>query len=152
MTSNSNEEGMNKMIRKSVFNIILALGMISSSAIAETDIKININSTELVCDPTAIVENDRVLVPMRAIFEELGAKVVWDGEMKSIFASKDNFVIAMQIDNPTMHIMSEENTSVELDVAPIIYKDRTMVPLRAVAEALKISIVWNEDTRSVNID
>jgi len=138
-------------MKRKFLALLAALFTLANSAnvFAATDIKLFINGEELVCDPPAIIENDRLLVPMRAIFEKLEAQVNWDAETRTITAAKNEFILLMQIGNPKMFINNDE---IELDVPPSITDDRTMVPARAVSEAFDIPVEWNDETREVNIN
>ncbi|MBR0470299.1 MAG: copper amine oxidase N-terminal domain-containing protein, partial [Clostridia bacterium] len=116
-------------------------------------IKIIVNDVELVIpegDTTPFIENDRTLVPMRAIFEALGAKVNWDGETKTIvsYDPVSDVSITMQIDSANMFVGEE---SVELDVPAKIVNDRTVVPIRAIAEGMNSEVKWDGETRTVTV-
>ena len=94
------------------------------------------------------IENDRTMVPLRFISEALGAEVEWVAESRTINISLDETNISMQIDNKEYTIGDETK---EMDVAPVIREDRTMVPLRFVSEALNKSVYWNGATSIVVI-
>lgn len=129
--------------------VAAAMMMLTTIVSAETDIKIMINGEELICSPSAFLDDNRLLVPMRAIFEELDAVVDWDQEMQTVTANKNEFFLMMQINNQNMFLNS---TKIQLEVAPMLVEERTMVPLRAVSEAFNIPVEWNEDTREVIIN
>lgn len=137
------------MKRKLFAALAAVMAATAVSAYAQTDIKIKINGEELECNPPAVVENDRLLVPMRAIFEKLKAQVNWDDETKTITAAKSEFIMLMQVGNPKMFLNNEE---IELEVPPVIVDERAMVPARAVSEAFNIPVEWDEETREVNIN
>ncbi len=42
-----------------------------------------------------------------------------------------------------------DDLSLKPDVAPVIYNDRTLVPFRAIAEAMNVEVIWDEPTRTV---
>ena len=96
--------------------------------------------------PTII--NDRTMVPLRAIFEALGAVVSWDGETKTIFAVNGNTVVVMQIGQEMMYVNSER---VSLDSPSVIVEDRTLVPVSAIAEAFGNNVEYDEETKTVKI-
>lgn len=118
------------------------------------DIDVVVNGEKLVLDVAPVIVNDRTMVPMRAIFEALDAKVNWIQSGRIIIATKDELMITMQIDNPNMVIERTNSTDKEviaLDVAPFIMNSRTLVPARAVSEALKAKVDWEHETRTVII-
>jgi len=114
----------------------------------DTSITVCLNDIPVIFDVDPIIENDKTLVPMRAIFEMLGAEITWDGETRSVVGVKSGIIIIMQIDNPVASINGEE---LILDVPPRIINDTTLVPLRVVAEGLSAKVDWDAMTRTVYI-
>ena len=122
--------------------------MFSLTALAEDDIKVYLNHDEVTFAQTPILQDGRTLVPMRAIFENLGAVVEWEGASETIKATKDSDVIIIVVGSDKAYVNGETK---ELDVPANIINDRTLVPLRFVSEALNYSVDWNGETRSVHI-
>lgn len=118
------------------------------SSIQTDEIKVLINGTELKFDQPPIIENGRTLVPMRAIFEALGAQVSWDSDNNKVTAKNNDTVIAMVIGKNNMTLNSK---TVSLDVAPKLVNGRTLVPIRAVSEAFDAQVGWSNSTRTVTI-
>lgn len=114
----------------------------SSEADAGTDagIKVLINNRFLQCDQPPVIKNDRTLVPMRAIFEALGAEVSWNDETKTAEGVKDGKKVAVTIDENAIAINDEKH---EIDVPAQLVNDRTMVPVRAISEAFDCIVQWN---------
>lgn len=104
---------------------------------------------QLSFDQEPMEENGRLLVPVRAIFESLGAEVTYDDGDGVIIASDGERTVTMQIGNPEMGNGTEVFT---LDTVPKIVGDRTMVPLRAVAEAFDCKVDYIENLNRVVID
>lgn len=119
-----------------------------ASVIAEENIKVVLNGTELSFDVPPQLINDRTMVPMRRIFEALGASVEWEDETQTVTAKKDDTLIKMQIDNEVIFVNTQEIT---LDVPPQLVGDRTLVPVRAVAEGMGADVNWVEETQTVVI-
>ena len=99
-------------------------------------------------DQPPIIVDDRTLVPVRAIFENLGASVDWDGSTQTVTAQKDDIKILLKIGDNTMY---RNNTPIALDVAAQIVNDRTLVPVRAISEAFGCNVDWDGSARSVII-
>ena len=117
-------------------------------------ITILVNGEKLVTDVNPQLVNDRTMVPMRAIFEALGATVTWFEADQLIFATKAETMIVLQIGNAKMQMQSaieEGVTAIDLDTAPYLFESRTLVPVRAVSEALKATVDWIEETNTVVI-
>ena len=100
-------------------------------------------------DVEPVWENDRILVPLRKIFETLGAIVFWDDETRTATALKGSNIIIIGIDDTKMLKNGEEIT---LDVAPKLVDGRTLVPIRAVSEGLGCDVLWNELDNGVVIE
>ena len=99
--------------------------------------------------------NGRILVPMRDIFEELGATVSWTQYNQTIVAQRrpDGFhhgvSLTMQIGNPGASVNGAEVT---LDQPPVLYYNYTLVPLRFVSEALGAQVDWDNVNQIAIID
>ena len=100
-------------------------------------------------DEEPVEESERLLVPVRAIFEELGAEVEWEEETQIITAKKEDTTVVMQIDNPEM---GNSREVVTLEVPPRLVGERTMVPLRAVSEAFEAKVDYIENLNRVVVD
>ena len=88
------------------------------------------------------------MVPMRKIFEELGAAVTWDDDAQSVSAVKGQTTAILAIGLNIMYINGEPTT---LDNPPVLIYDTTYVPLRAVSESLGCIVEWENDKNRVNI-
>lgn len=120
----------------------------SISASASDDVSVMLNGDILEFDVQPQIINGRTLVPMRKIFESLGATVEWEDSTQTITAKRNETTIVMQIDN---NVMSVNGNPVTLDVPPQLVDSRTLVPVRAVAESFDAQVVWEEYTNSVLI-
>lgn len=100
-------------------------------------------------DQPSVIVDGRTLVPLRGIFENLGATVLWDGESSTVTATKDETEISLQIGN---QIAEKNGSKITLDVPAQLINSRTLVPVRFVSEALGCTVSWNEENRAVIID
>lgn len=134
---------------KKCISVLLAVCFmtLSTTALAK-DITVLLDGRQLCFDQNPIIENDRTLVPMRKIFEELGAEVIWSEEDATVTATKDNMTMKLKINSQWMLLNGER---IYLDAAPIIVNDRTLVPLRAISEAFGANVEWNADAKTVCI-
>ncbi len=101
--------------------------------------------------PTLI--DGRTMVPLRGIFEALGAEVEWDGETRTVTSTKDGDTIKLTIGKPELYKNGELHYV--MDVVPVILEEngesRTLVPVRAVAEAFGSLVHWEHSTKTVTI-
>jgi len=95
-----------------------------------------------------VIIKGRTLVPIRAIIEELGGTVDWDGVERKVTIKFKNKTIELWIDKK---IAKVNGTSKELDVPPMILNGRTMLPLRFVTEELGCTVDWEDKTKTVTI-
>ncbi len=95
-----------------------------------------------------VMKNDRVLVPIRFIAEELGAEVEWEDATRTAIIVRDGKTITIQIDSQEMQVGDEKVT---LDVPAQIISSRTYVPVRAISEAFDAQVEWNADLKMVEI-
>lgn len=116
--------------------------------VAQAAIQINLNGQPISTSVAPITYNNRTLVPMRDIFEALGATLQWHPVTQNVTAQKDLTNITLQMGSSTAIINGRR---VGLDQAPLIIAGRTMVPLRFVAEALNAKVDWNGAAQLVDI-
>lgn len=111
-------------------------------------------------DQAPVIQNDRTLIPARGVFEAMDAKVEWDADKRRVDVTSSNniTIVRLYIDNPVMEVYTFEGSlfnmeerDVTLEVAPQIMNDRTMLPLRAISEALKADVQWDENTFTASI-
>lgn len=110
--------------------------------------RVMLNGQPLATSVPPLIRNGRTLVPMRDIFESLGATVVWDPVTQEIRAQRSDTNIWLQIGNRVARV---EQNQQWLDEAPMLYAGRTLVPLRFVSEALGADVGWDNATRIVSI-
>jgi len=95
-----------------------------------------------------VIIKGRTLLPIRAIIEEMGGTVDWDGNARKVTIKLRNTTIVLTIDKKQATVNGKTK---ELDVPPQIINSRTMVPLRFVTEQLGAAVDWNGDTKTVTI-
>lgn len=111
-------------------------------------ISLLVNGQAIKTDSPPVIQNSRALVPVRAIFERLGAKVTWDGVNNTVMVVYNNNKVTLKINDTRAYI---NNKGVNLEVKPQIINSRTMIPLRFVAEGIGCMVEWNSTTRTVYI-
>ncbi|MGE5423653.1 MAG: copper amine oxidase N-terminal domain-containing protein [Ignavibacteriales bacterium] len=127
---------------------VLALILLSAPAALGAAATVNVDGKQVYFDVDPVNENGRLLVPMRQIFEALGAVISWDDKTQTVMAGKENTLITMKIGQIYAQINS---VAIPLDTAPKLIRWRTMVPLRFVGEAFGATVNWNAQTKTVEI-
>lgn len=139
---------------KKLISIILTITMLLtlltfSTATEEIgEITVLLNGEKIEFDQRPIIQNDRTLVPIRFIAERLGAVVTWYPADQAVTIVKGLRLMILEIDNPEATI---NGSAYPLDQPPIVVNDRTLVPLRFVAEAFDALVRWDGDTQTVVI-
>lgn len=126
----------------------------ATAVLAEETPTVILDGREIIFgDQQPVIKDDRTLIPVRGVFEAMGAKIQWHGEEKRVqIDSEDNFTrVYLTIDSDNMEhyrfrdIFSSDRTDITLDVPAQIINDRTMIPLRAVADAFGCEVEWLGD-------
>lgn len=110
--------------------------------------QIIIDGKVLELDTKPFIYNNRCMVPLRGIFEKLGAKVVWDGANQQVTAKKGDTIIQLKVDNETAYV---NGSPVTLDAPALNRESRVSVPVRFVAETLKADVQWIGSLQTVYI-
>lgn len=134
---------------------VLILGLLITSlfnnqslAANYNDVNLFINGKRVDLEQNIIIENGRVLVPYSLIAKDLGAVSNWDSSTKKVSVKIEGKLIEIKIGNKTAMINGKP---VELDVPPMIRNDRTMIPLRFVAESLDYNVDYDKEKREVSL-
>lgn len=109
----------------------------------------SVNGQHGTMDTAPVDQNGRVFVPVMFVDLALGAKTAWIADVKHAVITDVGTTIILVIGSTTYSVNSVNQT---MDVAPYIDSDnRTMVPVRFVAEALGCTVAWNQATKTVTI-
>lgn len=119
-----------------------------SKYLSNDKITVFLDGKELEFDVDPIIVNGRTLVPLRTIFEALGAEVLWDGEEQKVTAYRGPATVILWINSTNMYLNGANYT---IDSMPVIKDDRTLIPLRAVSEAFNCNVEWLAESKTVVI-
>ncbi len=145
----------------------------------ESEIKVMVNGEYVKFDESPILEDGRVFVPMRAIFEALGFEVRWDSEFQLVLADliEDYYLISVRLysgdkmnvgyteyKKADTYIINHTNNRKSQDMSTYFnnkttltppYKNingRILVPVRAIGEGSGANVTWDSTTKTVIID
>ena len=119
----------------------VAVLMLCTTAYAHPPITVFVDRVQVNFDQQPVIQNDRTLVPMRRIFEALDAEVYWDEPTQSVTAVSGKDVILFQIGKTAL--FKNGQLTYTMPVPAQIINDRTLVPLRAVAESFGCDVAWD---------
>ncbi|MFY9174800.1 MAG: copper amine oxidase N-terminal domain-containing protein [Peptococcia bacterium] len=134
-------------MKKRHFLIMVIILSILISVPAYAEISVTINGDKLSFDVPPVIENGRTLVPVRVIFEALGAEVTYNAASKTVAALKGDTVIILKIGGGA----NVNGKNIDLDVPAKIVDGRTLVPLRFISESLGATVNYDPATQSVKI-
>ena len=99
-------------------------------------------------DQDPVIVDNRTLVPERGVFEALGAMVEWKGETKQISVTTEDTTVVLTLNSQEYNVNGDLR---QLDVPAQLMNDRTMIPLRAIGEALGCQVEWVDETKTAVI-
>ncbi len=124
------------------FAVLGIMGAMSLSAMAENDVVTVTVDNEAVIfeDQQPVIIEGYTLVPVRAVFEKAGATVTWDQDTQTATISNDEYVVTIKYGDKVMYRNGE---AVALEQPADVINNRTMIPVRAIAEAMNYSVTWD---------
>lgn len=145
--------------------MIFGLVLTGCAAGAETDMKnsgteivlqignpnMTVNGTEKTIDSEGtapLIVNERTLLPIRAVIEEIGGEVGWNGETSEVTLTYGNDEIKLEIGSTEAYLNGKK---ADLDTAPAIIGGRTMLPIRFIAESFKFEVKWDGKTQKITV-
>lgn len=140
---------------KKLASLVLAIALVpvaafsASAASAPAAIKVEYNQKAIVFpDQKPVIRDSRTLVPIRPIAESLGFEVDWNEQTRTVTINKGTSNVRLVV---TQKIAKKNGQTINLDVPAQIINQRTMVPVRFIAEALSYNVNWNQATQTVLI-
>lgn len=127
--------------------IIVMLSLCSVSALALT---VNLNDEQITFpDAKPYAQNDKILVPMRFVFEALKLGVFWDGEAQTVITlDRNSNYLVMQIGNSELYINTDK---IVLDKAPVLFESRTMLTSDTLCRILNLDSAFDETTQTLSL-
>ncbi|MBD2844275.1 trypsin-like peptidase domain-containing protein [Paenibacillus sp. IB182496] len=120
----------------------------AASSTAQSAITVYLDEEPLALDPAPVLRANTTLVPMRPIFEALGAGITWVQQTQTVIAGKDGRIISIKVGAGQAVV---DGQSVELVTPAILIDGATMVPLRFVATVLGAEVRFAKESGEVHI-
>lgn len=139
---------------KKIISFLITFGIALSSftAFAQKDVKVMKDGEKLEFDVNPFIDVDTTMVPMRGIFEAIGADVTWDNDTRTVIVfyyvdeQQKSLILQVGCDYAFLN-----GAKISFEKPAVIVGDRTFVPLRAVTESLGHEVLWDQDTYTVTI-
>jgi len=119
-----------------------------ATVIVKEQVVITVDKAIVKTDVPPINVQGQTLVPVRGVFNAFKADIDWIACEQRVFVRKDNTVIWLRIGEPHAKVNDD---IVPLAVPAMIYRGRTMVPLRFIAESLGAQVNWDPATQTITI-
>ncbi len=116
--------------------------------VKDDSIKVYVDGRRILFDTDPMLVNSRTMVPVRAIFESLGATVTWDNDTQTAIGVIGDTTVKITIGQS---YLTKNDEVKELDSPAFLTSGRTYVPARAIAESFDCTVDWNNDTKTVTI-
>lgn len=151
---------MKKIISTAIIVLILLSSIFAYTICTAKDITVTLDGNVISFDVQPQMIDGRTFVPLRKIFEEIGALVKWDDETQTVTARKSSKTITLTINSNEMTVDKGKTDelgnaileTVTLDVPAQMIDDRTLVPVRAISESFGLTVDWDGENSLVSIE
>ncbi|MDP5275133.1 stalk domain-containing protein [Chengkuizengella axinellae] len=129
--------------------VILIVSIVSSAVVFGTDekeIEVWIDDKKLQFEETPFIEDNKLFVPFRLLFNELGLIVNWDQETQTVLGTNDNFSIHLPLYSKQTIVNGET-----MEVEPKIVNNRTFVSIKFVVESIGAKVEWDDQLRIISV-
>ena len=133
-------------MKRRILALLLLLIAALTASVGAVSLYVDTDLVQTDVPPTIV--DGRTMVPMRAIFEALGAEVDWDGETRTATGTLGDHTVVIQVGETEALVDGETRT---LDVPAQIIQNRTMVPARFISEALGCTVAWDGATQTAAV-
>lgn len=142
------EVNMMKNTYKIILLTLILILCFTLTSFAQDEIKVYVDNERVDFDVEPIIENGRTLIPLRGVFEKLGARVDWNKNLLEVVIKDDNNEIEMILGKDKVMV---NGIIKDIDVPTRMINSRTFAPLRFIAENLGHTVRWDGTTSSVYI-
>ena len=143
------------IVKKSVSILLVFILLVATSAqvlanqnSTTDEISVYVNDTKISFDVSPIFVKSRTMVPIRGVFEALGAKVFWDNYTQTVTITRGTEVRVQ----PGNRVAMVDNSPYIMDVPAVGIDGRILVPVRFIGEAIGANVDWVNKTKTVFIN
>ena len=109
---------------------------------------LNVDGYSVESEVPPVIIKEKTMIPLRAVFERMGAEVSWNGDDRLVEISMGDSEVQLTIDSSVALVNGEQKM---MEVPALIINDTTMIPLRFVGESLNCKVGWEDLSRTVLI-
>lgn len=138
-----------KLLKASLLASCITISLFNINIFAES-IPTYLDNQKIELSNDVFIENDKVMVPLRAICEHLDYNVYWDNGIRKIYVCRIGQIpwVSFEIDSSEVETLYGEKT---IELPPKIIEGRTYLPLSALIEVLNDNILWDCDSKTIHI-
>lgn len=118
----------------------------AASSAREDAVNLMVSGQAVTPEVPPVIKDKRTLVPVRVIAEGLGADVAWNEAKRTAVITRGGQQLSLTLDSRQAHVNGK---LVKLDTAPVISRQRMLLPLRFVGESLGVTVGWDNSSRTV---
>ncbi|MDD6484877.1 MAG: copper amine oxidase N-terminal domain-containing protein [Clostridiales bacterium] len=136
---------------KKFLSLLFAIALLLSfniTALADDTINVTLDGNHVEFDVKPQIIDGRTMVPIRAIFEKMGAVVEWNEDTSTAICTKGDTVVKMTVDSTDMYVNDQLT---KMDISPVVIDGRTLAPARYAAEAFGADVQWSQNNNTVVI-
>lgn len=130
----------------SLLVLLFIPGWAAASSAEEEPVNLMIGGQAVSPEVPPEIKNGRTLVPVRVIAEGLGADVDWNEAARTATITRGNQQLTLTLNSTQAQLNGKQ---VKLDTAPVISRQRMLLPLRFVGESLGVTVGWDNSSRTV---
>ncbi|MBO9608473.1 MAG: N-acetylmuramoyl-L-alanine amidase [Paenibacillaceae bacterium] len=131
-----------------LFTVVCLLIALPNVSSADDAVQLFLNGKRLQPEAPPRNVDGNIIVPVRLVTQELGAKVSWDDKERKVTLVKEDTTIQLYIGRTDAYVGKVKHV---LDVAPVIENDVTLVPVRFVSQEFGLKVSWDDLTKSVSL-
>lgn len=128
---------------------------ISVPVMAAENISVFVNNKKVSFDVPPQTINGRTMVPMRTIFEKLGATVTYFPEEQAIVAEQNDSIMVILLNKEIAGLYDKDTSdlikTIKMDTPATVINGRTLVPIRAISDGFGYNVNWNSQTKTISI-
>jgi len=132
-----------------LFSVADSVSAVSEVLLQNVNYPIVVNGEMRTYEQSPVMYNDFTLIPLRGVFEDIGAEVKYDTTSKKITVIKGINSVTITVGSKTAFVNGKP---VVFDISPQIINGRMLVPLRFVTESLGSQVTWDAKTKTISID
>ena len=139
---------MKKVLITVIMILMVAFAFCMVANASDDNIKVNVDGKNIEFDVPPRAINGRTMVPVRAIFESLGATVNWDTNTNTAYATNGVFDVALPLNQNYILVNGHQ---LQMDAQAIAIDNRILAPARFVAESFGCTVLWEGSTQTAHI-